>query len=101
MMIARELTKLHEQVLRTTTEAACDLAVPEKGEFTIVLGPKLSVSKPLGAPNPIAVRDYFGHLTESNELSRRQALSATAREFGLSTNEVYALLERLKTASPP
>jgi hypothetical protein len=36
-------------------------------------------------------------LTNSGGLSRRQAITATAREFGLSPNDVYDRLERQKT----
>ena len=37
--IARELTKLHEEVVRTTARLATELQIAERGEFTIVLGP--------------------------------------------------------------
>ena len=37
--IARELTKLHEEILHTTARNACQLKLNERGEFTIVLAP--------------------------------------------------------------
>ena len=37
--IARELTKLHEEVVRTTARLATVLQIAERGEFTIVLAP--------------------------------------------------------------
>jgi hypothetical protein len=39
-------------------------------------------------------------LTNSDALSRRKAIAAAAKKFGLSTNEVYDRLERLKDAGP-
>ena len=37
--IARELTKLHEEVVRTTARLATVVQIAERGEFTIVLAP--------------------------------------------------------------
>lgn len=97
--IARELTKLHETVVRTTARDALGIEIPERGEFTVVLGP---YSKPIGEPTPVddhELRSYFYQMTNLQELSRREAVVATGNKFGLSPNEVYARLERLK-ASP-
>ncbi len=96
--VARELTKLHEQVVRTTARAAPQAAIPEKGEFTIVLGPFAPLQ------NTETVDDselslFFYQMTDERK-SRRQAIAATAARFGLSTNDVYARLERLKPARP-
>jgi 16S rRNA (cytidine1402-2'-O)-methyltransferase len=98
--IARELTKLHEELVRTTAREAPALKITERGEFTIVLAP---YSKPVAEPQAVDDRElssYFYQMTKSEELSRREALVATANKFGLSPNDVYARLERLK-APPP
>jgi len=99
--IARELTKLHETIISTTSRGVATLTVPERGEFTLVLGPC-----PPGNHEPVAVADadlqsYFAQMTNSDGLSRRAAIAATAAKFGLSTNDVYARLESLKTNGPP
>jgi 16S rRNA (cytidine1402-2'-O)-methyltransferase len=96
IMIARELTKLHEEILHTTARKACQLKLNERGEFTIVLAPQVKsggVSEPI---DDTRLSSYFYQLTNSGRLSRRQAVTATAREFGLSPNDVYGRLERLK-----
>ena len=98
--IARELTKLHEAVLTTTARQAPSLGIPERGEFTIVLGP---YAKPVDAEAAIDDEElsaYFCRMTDDVELSRRKALVATAEKFGLSPNDVYARLERLKASRP-
>ena len=41
IIVTRELTKIHEQVIRTTTRQAAELKFIEKGEFTLVLGPNI------------------------------------------------------------
>ena len=43
---------------------------------------------------------YFYQMTNDLALSRREALVATADKFGLSPNDVYARLERLKASRP-
>lgn len=96
IIIARELTKLHEEILHTTARSASQLKLNERGEFTIVLAPQV---KPKGESEHIddaRLSSYFYRMTNSGGLSRRQAVTATAREFGLSPNDVYGRLERLK-----
>jgi len=96
MCVARELTKLHEEILHTTAHHARELKLNERGEFTIVLAPQINTE---GAQEPVddaELSSYFYQLTNSGGLSRREAVAATARRFGLSANEVYRRLERFK-----
>jgi 16S rRNA (cytidine1402-2'-O)-methyltransferase len=96
--VARELTKLHEQIVRTTAREATRAAIPEKGEFTIVLGP-IAPSQDTENVDDSELSLFFYQMTDERK-SRRQAIAATAAKFGLSTNDVYARLERLKPARP-
>ncbi|HKY23265.1 MAG TPA: 16S rRNA (cytidine(1402)-2'-O)-methyltransferase [Vicinamibacterales bacterium] len=96
IIIGRELTKLHEEIFRTTAAEALTKTFVERGEFTVVLGPYVAPSKEAMPPDEIQVEAYFYRMTKSGGLSRRQALSQTADKFGLSTNDLYAMLERLK-----
>ena len=100
ILVARELTKLHEELIYSTAAQAVARPLPERGEFTIVLGPFL---RPSQLPDSISdedLADYFYHMTKSGECSRRQAVATTAHKFGLSPNEVYARIERLKASGP-
>jgi 16S rRNA (cytidine1402-2'-O)-methyltransferase len=99
IIVARELTKLHEEVLRTTTKRAAEMVLTEKGEFTIVLGPISDGGRCEEVIEDRDVAQYFYQLTNSGSLSRRGALSQTARKFGLSTKSVYSLVERWKASS--
>ena len=98
--IGRELTKLHETIVSSTARQLRASEIPERGEFTIVLGP---YSKPPERVMPVTdeeLSEFFDRLTDSADLSRRKALVATANKFGLSPNDVYARLERLKASRP-
>jgi 16S rRNA (cytidine1402-2'-O)-methyltransferase len=48
VVLARELTKLHEEIVRTTVAALPSLAhrITKKGEFTIVVGPPWTGAAP-------------------------------------------------------
>jgi 16S rRNA (cytidine1402-2'-O)-methyltransferase len=97
IILARELTKLHEEILHTTARDASALKVNERGEFTIVLAPHVKSELQAEQVADSTLSSYFYQLTNSGGLSRRQAVAATAREFGLSPNDVYDRLERQKT----
>jgi len=99
--ISRELTKLHEEVVHTTASEASALNVNPRGEFTIVLK---AYAKKSGEPENIddaAISSYFYQLTNNTTLSRRAAVARTAQRFGLSPNNVYERLERLKATPQP
>jgi 16S rRNA (cytidine1402-2'-O)-methyltransferase len=99
--ICRELTKLHEEVVRTSTTKASLLQVVEKGEFTLVIGPKSAVNPASESVDDAEVARHFYHLTKRDGLLRRAALTQTARKFGLSTKQVYRTIERLKPGPTP
>jgi 16S rRNA (cytidine1402-2'-O)-methyltransferase len=99
--VSREITKLHEQVIRGRANNLNVADVPARGEFTIVLGPISSGSESRSAHTDDEVVAMFGQITNQLRVSKRQALAETGRKFGLSTNQVYAILERLKASSAP
>ena len=99
--ITRELTKLHEEVLHATAREASALNVNPRGEFTIVLKAHIPESTTQEAVDDEVISSYFYRLTNSGAVSRRAAVTRTAQKFGLSPNDVYERLERLKAAAQP
>jgi 16S rRNA (cytidine1402-2'-O)-methyltransferase len=90
VVVARELTKLHEEFLRgTASEILVTLEERKelKGEVTLLIGGcgKPS-SDPKGAPSRVdeLLADGLGHM---------DAMKQTAREFGMSKSEIYRLVE--------
>ncbi len=85
----RELTKLHEQVLRTTLGGAIGYYTenPPKGEFVLVLA---------GAPEEVkealSPADAAARVNEliAQGLSRKDAVKQTAQELDLPKNVVYS-----------
>ncbi|HEV3216266.1 MAG TPA: 16S rRNA (cytidine(1402)-2'-O)-methyltransferase [Vicinamibacterales bacterium] len=101
IVIARELTKLHEEVIRTATTQLAQLNITRRGEFTIVVGPKADSSANAQVIDDSQVYRYFCHLTETGEVGRRPAITRTAQYFGLSTKLVFATLEKFKNVPVP
>jgi 16S rRNA (cytidine1402-2'-O)-methyltransferase len=99
--VARELTKLHEEILRASTTSTSDLDVTDRGEFTVVIGPRDVTSEASQVIDDSEVCNYFYHLTKHQGLERRPALTRTAQHFGLSTKFVFSTLERFKNSAAP
>jgi 16S rRNA (cytidine1402-2'-O)-methyltransferase len=89
LVVARELTKIHEQFLRGTAAELRQAGIPLKGEFTFLVG------KAQEASNDATPVDEALAALEAAGMSRMDAIKSLARERGLSKREVYRLtLER-------
>ena len=88
--LCRELTKLHEEVVRTTLSGAIAKYTENgpKGEFVlIVAGGEPEVEE---APSETDAAAYLAALIQSG-LSRKDAIKQTAKDLGLPKNVVYDL----------
>ena len=93
--LCRELTKLHEEVLRTTLgEAVAHYALtPPKGEFVLVVE-----GAPETEPEELSLKDGARRVLELREqgLSMKDAARQVAAETGLGKNELYATATKLE-----
>ena len=90
LAVCRELTKLHEETLRTTLSEAIRHfeATPPKGEFVLVLSGALEQTAPALTEDEALARV---RALEAEGMSRKDACKQVARETGLSKNALYAL----------
>jgi 16S rRNA (cytidine1402-2'-O)-methyltransferase len=91
VVVARELTKLHEEMARGTASGLLqDFRSRDavKGEVTILIGKPGPV-----AQEPASIRTVFERHVSSG-LSRMDAMKATARDCGVPKRTVYAALEK-------
>jgi 16S rRNA (cytidine1402-2'-O)-methyltransferase len=103
LVVARELTKIHEEFVRTTTSAAPDLFRSREviGEFTLVFGPAGVAEAPAHEPlSDETIWTELGRLADQGR-SRREAIAELARREGRSSKDIYAAAERGKTAIAP
>ena len=86
--LCRELTKLHEEVIRTTLGGAIELYTQNapRGEFVLVVAGAEPTEKALPTAQDAAAR--VAELVEGG-MSRKDAIKQTAKELGLPKNVVY------------
>jgi 16S rRNA (cytidine1402-2'-O)-methyltransferase len=86
--LCRELTKLHEEVVRTTLGQAIEKynQDPPKGEFVLVIAGAAPVEKAAATEEDAAAR--VAALMKQG-LSRKDAIKQTAKELDLPKNVVY------------
>jgi 16S rRNA (cytidine1402-2'-O)-methyltransferase len=96
-VVGRELTKAHEELVRGPISEVIRRLGRPRGEFTVILdlGRTVNSNQADPADDGEMLRE-FGCMTINNRLTRRQAVSAVARRYQRSPNEVYALIERAK-----
>ena len=98
IMLARELTKRHQELIRGSIPEILQLLSAPKGEISIVVGPEstANLSNDITAGEGTAdALDLFGQLAESGR-SRRAAMTEAARAFGLPVRVLYAAVEAAK-----
>lgn len=86
--LCRELTKLHEEVIRTTLGGAVNLYTqqPPKGEFVLVVAGAAPEKKAVATAEDAADRV---HELMAGGISRKDAIKQTAKELDLPKNIVY------------
>ena len=94
VVVARELTKVHEEFLRgTVREVRSALAARERirGEIVLLID-AASVAQPANAGGSVV--QQVSQLMEAEGLDEKDALKRVARERGVSKSEVYRELQR-------
>lgn len=102
--VCRELTKLHEQVVRgTAAELARQFAAGTRGEVTVVVGAGevRTASAADDGGEPEAAHSPEARIAEllASGLSARDVARQIARETGLPRRKIYARVQALQTAA--
>ena len=97
IFVARELTKIHEELLWATPNDLFAKFDNPHGEFTLVVPPRDTSREPLEVPTDAAIADVVGQITETQRTkSLREAARLAGERLGMSARDVYAALERVK-----
>jgi 16S rRNA (cytidine1402-2'-O)-methyltransferase len=97
IVVAREVTKLHEEFLRGRAEdvlATLKKRGEVKGEITLLIGKADGAEN--AQPNGKNVGQRVRELMSSDSLDEKAALKQAAKEFGVSKSEAYRELQRVK-----
>ncbi|SHK26949.1 16S rRNA (cytidine1402-2'-O)-methyltransferase [Hathewaya proteolytica DSM 3090] len=93
--LCRELTKMHEEVLRFTLDEAISYynEVEPRGEYVLVIQGKSleEIKKEMEAKwNNITIKEHIVNYMKDG-LSKKEAIKVVARDRGLPKNEIYKL----------
>ena len=100
IFVAREVTKLHEELVKGPTDFILNNLIHIKGEFTIVVSPTHDAPKTAVELDATSIYQLFCEMTENNDLSRREAIRKIAEELMWPTRKVYRLIEEVKQLPP-
>ena len=95
VVVARELTKAHEEFLRgTAAEVRAELSGRDRvrGEITLLI--EAPAEERLSAPSSRKIVDQVAELVSREGLDEKDALKRLARELGKSKSELYRELQR-------
>ena len=96
LLIARELTKVHENLAVQPISRHLAHLLEERGEFTLVLRGASDVAATIATPSATSLADEFGQLTNNGAMARRQAIKTLANRYQIPARQVFALLEEAK-----
>jgi 16S rRNA (cytidine1402-2'-O)-methyltransferase len=98
VVIAREVSKIHEEFLRghagdvlETLKARGDV----KGEITLLIG-KMEAAEQKALSPRVSVRQRVAQIIAEENLDEKAALKKVAKEMGMSKSEAYRELQRSK-----
>jgi len=95
VVVARELTKLHEEFLRgTVSEVRFEMGSRDRirGEITLLVEAKSLAGNSAAAIS--SLKDRVAELRQTEDLDEMDALKRAARERGISKSEAYRELQR-------
>ncbi|HKT79921.1 MAG TPA: 16S rRNA (cytidine(1402)-2'-O)-methyltransferase [Vicinamibacterales bacterium] len=98
LLVARELTKSHEELVRgPISDVVAGLREP-RGEYTVVVkfcdSPKIPESLAPKLPDDAAVATEFASMTNNGGLPRAEALRALSKKYGIPRRSVYSAILR-------
>jgi len=96
VVVARELTKIHEEFLRGTAGEVAQVLNARgdvKGEITLLIG---NAAEGASAPRGISVRERVEEIMREEKVDEKAALKKVAKERGISKSQAYRELQKGK-----
>lgn len=97
IFVARELTKVHEELIWGTPAELLARFEHPQGEFTLIIPRRDAKQEPAETPPDTEIALLVGQITEiEHPKSLREAARLAGERLGMSARDVYAALERVK-----
>jgi 16S rRNA (cytidine1402-2'-O)-methyltransferase len=102
LVLAREITKLHEEFLRGTVSEVLGRVQGKriKGEVTVLLGPPENGVERTAEIAPRSIQEDLNETIAAQGVSEKAALKLVAKARGLSKSEAYRQWQSEKAAPP-
>jgi 16S rRNA (cytidine1402-2'-O)-methyltransferase len=97
VVIAREVTKLHEEFLRGRAGEVVETLKSRdgvKGEITLLIGKAEEAPAQVSAESAVSVRQRVREIMAAEEVDEKAALKKAAKERGVSKSAAYRELQR-------
>jgi 16S rRNA (cytidine1402-2'-O)-methyltransferase len=98
VVIAREVTKIHEEFLRGNAEEVLEILEARgdvKGEITLLIG-KMEATAQKALPSRASIRQRVEQIIAEEKVDEKAALKRVAKEMGMSKSEAYREWQRSK-----
>jgi 16S rRNA (cytidine1402-2'-O)-methyltransferase len=96
IFVARELTKLHEQLVMSPNISGL---IKETGEFTVVVGPSAVTSEDSALASPESILDIFWRITNAGGFDEPTAIRLAAAAADVKPSLVRKLLKKSKISA--
>ena len=99
VVVAREVTKLHEEFLRGRAGEVLETLKERdgvKGEITLLIGKADEAESQTVVPTQVSVRQRVAQVMAEEKIDEKAALKKVAKERGVSKSEAYRELQRSK-----
>jgi len=100
VVIAREVTKLHEEFLRGRADDLLEKVTSRqlKGEITLLVG-KAEAEAPAVSSTSAGIQERIRQIMSAEKLDQKAALKKAAKERGISKSEAYRELQRQRAST--
>ena len=97
--LTRELTKIHETLVKGPISDVLAAVSEPRGEYTVVVSALEEAEVARELPDQQALWAEFGRLIDSGGVSRREAIGQLALRYHLPRRQVYGAIERAKESA--
>lgn len=95
--VGRELTKIHEELVRGQIKTVAESVGEGRGEYTVVVNIGLMTEQSgFVATDTASVVADVAKMSSTSGVTKRKAINIVARKHGIAPNQVYEILEAFK-----
>ncbi len=88
IVLARELTKIHEEFVRGTAEELAEKLAEPKGEYIIIIDADENIKTDDNTLNELTLEEHY-KFYEMQGLEKKEIIKKIAKDRGMAKNEIY------------